>query len=197
MKADIAKIVLGLAEYYDKTLTASQLEMYVEDLSEMQVGELLVAAKKYRIDPNHKFFPLPGQLIAMVAPHIDEKDIANDVTNRIITAVGKYGHSNPGGAEWFVGPLAWEVVQRTGGWRHLCENLNATNEGIYRAQFRDFAIVVGKLAMRGELENKPSLPSQASLVNNIKANIVGFDEASKHDANKLRQLVSKTFAEKK
>lgn len=66
MKAKIAQQVLGLAEYYDKTLSPGQIEMFVDDLEGIDFEQLKIAAKRYRTDPANVFFPLPAKLIALV-----------------------------------------------------------------------------------------------------------------------------------
>lgn len=67
MKAKIAQQIIGLAEYYDKTLTANQIEMFVEDLGGISFEQLQYAVKKYRTDPANVFFPLPAKLLGIVA----------------------------------------------------------------------------------------------------------------------------------
>lgn len=159
MKVKIAQIILGLAEYYDKTINENQLSMYVEDLSFLTPEELSYAVKEYRINPENKFFPLPAKLIELVNPFIDPEDEARDVASLIIAAVSSCGYTNPGRAEREIGELGWTVIKRMGGWLHLCENLNANNEGMYRAQIRDYAQTVAKKAARGELDQRPQLPT--------------------------------------
>jgi hypothetical protein len=63
----IAQQILGLAEYYDKTLSSNQIEMFVEDLGSINLEQLKFAIKKYRTDPKSVFFPLPSKLIGLVS----------------------------------------------------------------------------------------------------------------------------------
>lgn len=158
MKAKIAQQVLGLAEYYDKTLSENQLSMFVEDLSELDIEQLQFAVKKYRQDPANLFFPLPAKLIALVTPHMTEKDEAQEVANLIITCVSRCGYTNQLQAKERMGELAWATVQLMGGWKHICESLTFDNEGMIRSQIRGMAEVVSKKAKRGELDQTPSLP---------------------------------------
>ncbi len=63
MKQRIAQLLIGLAEFYDKTLSANQLEMFVEDLLCISPEALEYAVLTYRRDGANKFFPLPAQLV--------------------------------------------------------------------------------------------------------------------------------------
>ena len=67
MRAEIAQQIIGLAEYYDKTLSKNQIQMFVEDLENVDFEQLKFAIKKYRTDPKNVFFPLPAALLGLVA----------------------------------------------------------------------------------------------------------------------------------
>lgn len=162
MKAQIAQKIIGLAEYYDKTLTENQIEMFVEDLSVLTQDELNYAISRYRRNPDNSFFPLPGKLIALVHPVITEKDEAQDASHLIIAAVSKFGYTNPSPARMYMGELSWQAVQRMGGWKHLCEILTPDNEGMIKAQIRGLVEVVSKKAKLGQLETTPALPEKIS-----------------------------------
>lgn len=152
------EIVSKLGEYYSKELTANQIEMFSEDLMLLTPDELIRAIKSYRQNPENKFFPLPGQLIGIIRPPITSNDDAQECANLIISAIGRYGHTNQAQAQEYMGELAWEVVKRVGGWLHLCEAVNAQNENTYRAQIRELSKTVQKKSLRGELHETPSLP---------------------------------------
>lgn len=62
----VIEIIAGLAEYYDKTLSRSQMLMYVEDLAHWDAGFLAAAVRKYRREPKNVFFPLPAKLIEVM-----------------------------------------------------------------------------------------------------------------------------------
>ena len=64
-REQISRIVAGLAEYYDKHLSVSQLAMYVEDLAGMDLERLAQAVREYRADPKNDRFPLPAKLRAL------------------------------------------------------------------------------------------------------------------------------------
>ena len=156
-KKEIMKIVFALGEYYSKQLTESQIAMFSEDLSKISLSDLVAAINKYKSIPENVNFPLPAKIISMVNPTIDDKETAIDAVNLIISAVSRFGHNNKKAAKQFMGELAFETVERFGGWQHLCENLNQSNEGTFRAQLRELAVVVNKKSMLNELDEKPKL----------------------------------------
>lgn len=175
MKSEYAKLVAGLGEYYSKELTPSQIDMFSDDLMSLSPTELTQAIISYRRNPENKFFPLPGQLIGIIRPTITATDEANEVASAIINAVGKDGHTNPERAKQRIGELAWEVVVRFGGWKHICESLNPQNEGVFRAQIRGLAETVSKKALRGELDQKPALPQSRNVQNLIAQTMKGIE----------------------
>lgn len=60
------QVLANLAEYYDKTLTANQLQMYAHDLKLLEIHEIEKAALLYRSDAANNFFPLPAKLISLI-----------------------------------------------------------------------------------------------------------------------------------
>ncbi len=175
MKTEIAKIVTAFAEYYGKKLTPNQIVMYCEDLSELTPAELIEACKRYRNDPDRAFFPLPAQLKGYVKPKITDTDEANEVTNFIIKAMSRDGYTNPDRAENNIGPLGWEVVQRLGGWTHVCQNTKTDEIGIFRAQVRGLVEVISKRAKRGELDSVPQLPQATDVTKLIASSMKGIE----------------------
>lgn len=58
----LRNLVQNLAEYYFKTLTDNQVQMYAEDLLEMGSDLSIQAAKQYRASLCNTSFPLPAHL---------------------------------------------------------------------------------------------------------------------------------------
>lgn len=156
-RAEIAKIIVALAEYYSRTLSTNQIAMYVEDLIDLEPQQLVDAVKKYRLDPKNEFFPLPVKLKAMIGQASSPDDFARDAASRILAAVSKYGWNNPERARDYVGELGWEIVKRQGGWMNICESLTYDNKGIYQAQWRELAIAVQRSGNR-KTNEPPLLP---------------------------------------
>lgn len=164
---EIAKIVIGLAEYYDKVPTAAQIEMYVQDLSSLTPQELIEAVKRYRNDPKNDRFPLPAKLKAMVKPPELDEDLAKEAAARIVGAVAKIGPYETERAKAYIGELGWEVVVRQGGWESVCIALDYHNQGTLQAQWRELALSLIRRTRIGLVEKPPMLPKaeRAELVN--------------------------------
>ncbi len=74
----IANAVTKLAEYYDKGLSETQIEMYVDDLMDLELEELALAIRQYRSNPACDRFPLPAKLIAMARPGGDHRPTSDE-----------------------------------------------------------------------------------------------------------------------
>ncbi len=163
-KADlIGQIIFGLAEYYDKTLTDLQMEMYVEDLMDLDLQELKQAVRLYRNDPKNKFFPLPSALKGMLRPSDDSQ--AREAVSRIIYSLthygDPYGHSEDrtNRAKEYIGELGWLVVKRMGGWVHLSQAGEDDIGPIAQAQWRELANSIQTRDRLGMVDQPPMLPS--------------------------------------
>lgn len=157
-RAAISQIITGLAEYYDKQLSVTQLAMYVEDLLDVEPSKLLAAVREYRRDGRNVFFPLPAKLKALAYPESDPEAEAVEAVSRIVQAVANIGPYRTEDARSFVGELGWLVVTRDGGWQNVCQNLTEENMGTLKAQWRQLAIAQHKRAKAG-LVDAPALPT--------------------------------------
>ena len=156
----VAKIVIALAEYYDKILSTTQLAMYVEDLVAIEPEDLIKAVRIYRNDPKNERFPLPAKLKAMVVPANTDEDQARDASARIIASVSKFGPYQEQRAKEYIGELGWLVVQRQGGWRATVEALTYDNQGQLQAQWRDLALSLARRSKLGLVDQAPELPQK-------------------------------------
>lgn len=156
-RAEIAKIIIALGEYYSRVLSENQIAMYVEDLIDLEPQQLIESIKKYRLDPKNEFFPLPVKLKAMIGQAQSPDDLSRDTASKIIAAVSKYGWNNPERARDYIGDLGWEIVKRQGGWMNLCESLTYDNQGIYQAQWRELATSIQRSGMSHQ-SGGPALP---------------------------------------
>lgn len=162
---EIKMQLIALATIAGKELNETALNAYANALSDLDQGSVISALNDWL--KTGRGFPYPADIRAKVMPEIDPKENAIDAVSRIITAIGKFGHNNTSQAKVFIGELGWHTVERFGGWLHLCESVNSENEGIFRAQLRELAIVVSKKSMRGELDLAPSLPDKSGIQNLI------------------------------
>ena len=169
-KKQIANLIMLRAELSGRTFSSQAIGMMIDDLSDLHAQAIIDLLKRWGQIENQ--FPSPAIIRSKLKPEIDEKDDVQESVNRIITAVPKYGYTNPSGAKNFIGELGWQIVTGSGGWQSLCENLTDDNIGIYRAQLRDYGISVWKRAKRGELNEAPSLPMS---IKNMLPNLKGIE----------------------
>jgi hypothetical protein len=166
---EIKMQIVALATIAGKDLDPQgiALNAFYEAVSDLPHDQVLRVLKDWL--KTDKGFPYPSQIREKVQPEITDEDDAQDVASLIIANVGRCGYTNPEKARQRVGELGWAVVERMGGWKHLCEVLTHENEGMFRAQIRDLAETTSKRAKRGQLNEVPALPNpnQASVQNII------------------------------
>ena len=159
LKEKLGEIIFALGEYYNKPLTADQIDMYSEDLLVLSPEELTFAVKKYRTIESNTFFPLPAALIALVRPKENtDLDIAREVSARIIESVSRFGSYRIKDAKKYIGELGWKVVERQGGWNTVCSELNEDNKATRQAQMRDLTLSIMKMSLNGTLDVPIGLP---------------------------------------
>lgn len=160
-KIEIGMILTGLGEYYDKTLTPSQIDMYSDDLLDIEPDELVKAIRLYRQDSKNTRFPLPGQLRGLLRPSDDQQ--ARDSVSRIISALHKYrdpyGHSKERmeNAKLLVGPLGWAIVQRMGGWVKLSQADENEIGSTAQAQWRELGVTLLNKHKLGIMDDAPGI----------------------------------------
>lgn len=167
MNNEIAKKWIQLGIMYGRQLDEGTILMMLEAISDLPCDLVLSAMKKWAASETK--FPMPADIRAKILPELSTKDNAIDAVNAAIACVSKFGYTNAEAAKNKMGDLAWEAVQRFGGWKQLCETLSFENEGIIRAQLRELTEVVFKKSQRGELDQAPKLPENnliKNLVNN-------------------------------
>jgi hypothetical protein len=135
----LRQTILAMASYYGRTLDEGLLEMYHEDLADLDPLKCMAAYAQYRRNPENKTFPLPAQIRELVCPDefVAPEVKARETAARIIGAISKFGWSNAKEAQVYIGPEGWQAVQRQGGWSHLCEQTSKYNELTLQAQLRD------------------------------------------------------------
>jgi hypothetical protein len=139
-RAEISQIVIGLAEYYDKQLSVSQLAMYVEDLIDLSPKDLVDAVCRYRRDSKNERFPLPSKLrAALPQGGGDPESEAASIASRIAGAVSRIGPYQVPLAKSYIGELGWAVVKSEGGWEEVCQSYTYENQGTLKAQWRNLA----------------------------------------------------------
>ena len=151
----IKKLLIGLAEYFEKALTPGQLSMYSEDLEEFTLEEIGLAIQAVRRNPAQKFFPLPASLREEIVGNA--RDEALEASNRILEGMTRFGYTNPERAKQFIGELGWRVVEREGGWQYLCQRVQGDDLPILKAQWRELAAATIRRGNAG-IDSAPALP---------------------------------------
>lgn len=106
-------------------------------------------------------FPSIKEFLEIINPENPETE-AIEATSRIFSAIRNFGWTNPDKARSYMGELAWETVERNGGWQNVCETCNQNNVGILKAQYRESAKTIWKRTFAGIDSNKPVLPKPLS-----------------------------------
>lgn len=106
--------------YYNQPVPDAVLAMYADDCKDVTVDELKWAFEQYRRGPSSAFRPVPGKLLELIHPPVDDDAEAHAVVQRIIHCLAPFKRADD--AREYMGELAWEVVRAMGGWRWFGEN---------------------------------------------------------------------------
>jgi hypothetical protein len=140
LKQKLKEVIALTCTYYGKQITEDLLQMYYEDLADLDPSLCINAYGQWRRNPENKFCPLPAQIRELVNPNefVAVEAQAREIAARIVGAIPKFGWSGAKEAQVYVGPHGWEIVSRHGGWRYLCENVGLSiNPTTLQAQLRD------------------------------------------------------------
>lgn len=147
------------AAYFNRTLPDEVIEMYCEDLADLDFDTVKAALAQYRRNPKNTQLPIPSKIRELVCPQIDDDSISREAAARIVAAVPKFGWNNGKDAKVYIGELGWQVVQKQGGWVYLCENMGKEiSPTTFQAQARDLAKTQIQLSRAGLGDTPPSLP---------------------------------------
>jgi hypothetical protein len=159
-RVDFVEMLVLVAQSCNFDLSEQLIAIYDQALAKNGYPKLCAALKHILINRRTRDpFPSIREVQEIVAPTLATKDQATDAAARIIASVSKFGRTNPGQAEAYIGELGWAAVKLYGGWNMLCEQLTVHNTSIVMAQFRELASTVIKKAELGLLDTPPSLPS--------------------------------------
>lgn len=139
----VAQAFAVLAAYYRIKVEDQVLRMYAEDVSDLDFEDVARAMNEYRKDPRNRQMPLPAQIRDLIEPTETPETKGRDIAAKIQGAIVKYGHPNESLARNYIGEEGWAIVQRWGGWAHLCAHMGlAIDPGQFYAQIRDHAVDV-------------------------------------------------------
>jgi hypothetical protein len=173
-KVHLSETVLPvMAEVAGKSFSTAAIVMMVESMDDLDYDAVIKTLSEW--GRTSRYFPHPSDIREKIKPEINPSDDAELVANLVISAVGKYGYTNPDKARKLMGELGWETVKLMGGWKHLCEALEHDNETTFRAQIRNLAGTVRRKALRGDLHVAPELPQSSELKNLISKTMKGLE----------------------
>jgi hypothetical protein len=161
----LKKLIAATAMYFGQTIEDLVLEMYCDDLNDLNFSDVCAGYKAARLDTKTRTLPLPSKIREIVKPaqKLDDESAGLDVASRIIAAVSKFGWTNETEALESIGEIGRFIVAREGGWRNVCENLTTENLGITRAQWRDMAVASIERSRAGVLNTPPSFEEKKEI----------------------------------
>lgn len=134
----VGKCWLNLAQMYGKEIPQQTLTMMLDAVQDLDTQKMLDAFPRWASTSKLGRYPYPVELRELVEPTADNRDMARETSLRIKQAVTKFGYVNQRDARLFIGEEGWIVVERFGGWVHLCQNLGTEiPEHAFLAQCRD------------------------------------------------------------
>lgn len=138
--------------------------MYCADTADFPIQDVISALNAYRRNPANRVMPLPAQIIAILNPRTNERGASLDLANRLCTAVEKHGYtwsSYDSFQDEFLnhlGEVAWNVVQKRGGWKRFCEQYWNHDPGHFVAQLRDLIEFTWSSHRSGDINPMQKLP---------------------------------------
>ncbi len=177
----IRDIVIENLTFYDAPINEIKVKMYAKDLSNLELENIQRAFSAFRLEKGRRMMPMPADIASFLSPTADSKDLARETALRIRHAVSKYGWSNSRDAQIYIGDTGWSVVERIGGWQHICENLGTEiQETTFMAQCRDAIESTINLGTLGLDPTRPSIEqSKRSGLTSTKDILSGLLEGKK------------------
>jgi hypothetical protein len=168
---EIKRLIVGLCEYLQVTLTIDQIKLYANEFKEVGPQGLGLAISRLKRDPDlwPGKFPLPARIKSYLVPN-SESD-AKEIVSLIFESIQLFGKTKQREAKEYMGDLAWEICKSYGSFSSLCDMDYHQKPTIF-AQLRDLA------------ENK------------IRRRRFGFQRPSISDENTTREIEHKDSVRK-
>jgi len=150
MKTERQKIletILVMAEHYQRELSKTNLVLIADALEGVTADQVAGALKKHLQGPNGRFFPSPGDLLAIIERRQPVQQAANECVSRVLEAVVKFGYVDPESARTYLGETIWAALPGATGWKDFCLSGEHISQSTARAQLRD------RIAARLQQEN--------------------------------------------
>jgi len=157
---EIKKLLIGFAAYLDIPIKDFQIDMYAEDLLEIEPEEVGSAIVRMRKERRWMKFPLPVEIFEYAGHEKTSlEDEANMFVGKVLSWIKEYGYYKADELKANCTKLEWLIIKRFGGWTEICKQTNDQNIGIVRAQLRNLA-----LAHIRRSEQQKLLPSYQRLI---------------------------------
>jgi hypothetical protein len=157
-KIKVGEMWIGLAQMYGKDIPAVVMKLMLDAISDLDAMRVLQCMNHWAMNSKIGRHPLPAEIREFVFPKLDPKDAGREVALRIREAVTKYGWNNATPAREHIGESGWGVIERMGGWLHICENLGAEiQETTFMAQCRDAVESGFRLKEQGFNPDRPAI----------------------------------------
>lgn len=134
----IKSLLIRTARYYGQQLDDFAVRAYAADLARLDARDVERALNHLRMDPKRRWVPLPAEVLAFLSPPVSRDAQAMEIAGRIQKTIGAVGQYRAEMAKDRLGPMAWAVVERLGGWQSVC-TVTANQRGTFYAQARDTA----------------------------------------------------------
>ena len=120
IKANIYDILVKISVLYNEPPSEQKLMIYCSILSEYDLKDIKAAIKE--AVKTCKYYPSLAEIIDIIKnkPNVSHQDESNEMAGAILEAVRIYGYGGENEARIYLGPEAWHVVERFGGWRSIC-----------------------------------------------------------------------------
>jgi hypothetical protein len=163
----ILKKLFILAEMTRHELSEELAELYLSALQRIEPEAVSsVLDRMIMSRSGREGFPTIGDIVEQAKPKTEPQDDAIEAASLIWGSIAKFGRTNPKEAKAHMGDLAWEIVQRLGGWSSVCTT-EASQRASFIAQARQLGEAVSKKALLGSLEDRPALGPHHRLITSI------------------------------
>lgn len=146
MKAEARfhQLLAALSRQCGRDLDVIEVELYDRHLSSYGYDRLNQCLERLLVERNERDpFPSIAMIRRTIDPELDPQSRAQLIADRIWGLIARRGYVWTMTAVDFNGELEREAgreavvaVQNLGGWRRVCEDANATDPGIMKAQIR-------------------------------------------------------------
>lgn len=142
-EGQVLMMLAMLAEQSGEVVSETRLDYVGQRLLQLGTPNEVCAALEALIESSRRFPTVAEVREAMGVADPTARDAALMLADRVLAGVSRYGELQPGNVkgaraiERALGPAAWELVLRQGGWNAVVDR--AGQAGTFKAQLRDAA----------------------------------------------------------